>query len=82
MSLTLSGCLVGSGGGKSGIGTSSHLSRAAQQRYSPKHRRAAEKQYPQAIVLLFRKWFTGRGSGDEAWCVLIKTICPLAFKVA
>ena len=36
MPLSLSGCLVGSGCGKSGIGIDSHLERAVQQRYSPR----------------------------------------------
>ena len=31
MPLSLSGCLVGSGHGKSGIGTGSHIERAVQQ---------------------------------------------------
>ena len=40
MPLSLSGCLVGSGRGKSGIGTGSHLERAVQQRYSPRQYQA------------------------------------------
>ena len=74
MLLSLSGWLVGSGGGKSGIGTSSHLSRFAWQRHSPRHYRATENSWTQAIALMFSRWYTRRDPGEEVWCVIIMTI--------
>ena len=81
MSLTLRGCLGGSGCGMSGLGTGSHLSRVVRQRYALRHCQAAERWYPRAVVSLLGKWFTKRDPGDIAWYVLMKITCPMGFKV-
>ena len=66
----------------SGLGTSSHLSRVAWQRYALRHCRAAKRWYPRAIVSLFGKWFIERDLGDVAWYVLAKIVYPMGFNVA
>ena len=58
----LSGCLVGSGCGKSGIGTGSYLRRAVWQRYSPRQYRAFRVSCSRVIATLTRSELTVRVS--------------------
>ena len=62
MPLSLSGCLVGSGRGKSGIGIGSHLERAVQQRYSPRQYQAFRVLCFWVIAALTRSKLIGRVS--------------------
>ena len=62
MPLSLSRCLVGSGRGKSGFGTGSHLRRAVRQRYSPRQYRAFRVSHSQVIATPTRSKLTGRVS--------------------
>ena len=73
---------MGVGCSMSGLRTGSHFSRVARQRYILRHCHAIERWYPQAVVSLLGKWFTGLNPGDVAWYVPMKIICPIGFKVA
>ena len=62
MPLSLSGCLVESGSGKSGIETGSHLRIIVRQRYTLRQCRAFRVSRSQVIVALTRTKLTGRVS--------------------
>ena len=62
MPLSLSGCLVGSGCGKSGFGTGFHLRRAVRQRYSPRQYRAFRVSHSRIIAPLIGSKLIGRVS--------------------
>ena len=62
MPLSLSGCLVGSGCGKSGIGIGSHLRRAVWQRYFLRQYRAFRVSRSRVIAPLIGSKLIGRVS--------------------
>ena len=62
MSLSLSGCLVGSVRGKSGFGIGSHLKRAVWQQYSLRQYQAFRVSRSQVIATPTRSKLTGRVS--------------------